>query len=122
MKSGHIEGGILKRWIQKFVDQLGMDPKQNKEATKSSDGGKTIDTQHFSEERGTLLFLLDAYGKNLIETDHSSPRRVRETLDEFARALIEHDDEKIEKTLFNFRQFFFQPPHRRNHLRAKNFR
>jgi len=89
----------LKRWIQKFVDQLSLTPRQ---------GGAPLreENLHMSEERGTLLFVLDTYGQHLIETDHSPPRRVRETLDEFARALIEHDDLKVEKTLFHFRQFF----------------
>jgi len=88
----------LKSWIQKFVVQLGVDPK-----TKAS---SPIEADHMSDERGTLLFIIDAYSKHLIETDHSSARRIRETMDEFARALIEHDNEKVEKTLFQFRQFF----------------
>ena len=87
----------MKKWIQKFVDQLDGESK-NKEKS-------TLSEVELSEDRATLLFILDTYSKNIIETDTSPVRRVREALDEFSRALITQTDENLEKTFFHLRQF-----------------
>lgn len=83
--------------MQKLVDQLHMDsatPEDKEQA------------MQIPEERATLLFLIDTYSKHLIEVEHHPVRKVRETLDGFAKELLSQDDEAIEKTLFRFRQFF----------------
>jgi diguanylate cyclase len=50
---------------------------------------------------------LDVYNRHLIECDTQPIRRVREALDEFAKALINSKDpESTEKNLFRLRQFF----------------
>jgi diguanylate cyclase (GGDEF)-like protein len=58
-----------------------------------------------SEERATLVFLLDLFCKNSIETDTSSSRQVRESLDSFAKELMKPNDLELEKTLFRLRQY-----------------
>ena len=63
-------------------------------------------TLHMSEERATLLFLLDLFCKNSIETDTTPSRQVREQLDSFAKMLLQHNDIELEKTLFRLRQYW----------------
>ncbi len=97
----------MKKWIQKFVDQLDVDRRQSSESTPSSDPKhKTPDQEiELSEDRATLLFFLDTYSKHLIETDTSPVRRVRETIDDFAKNILRFSDDQLEKTFFHLRQF-----------------
>src|SRR4051812_41644990 len=90
-------GGDLKQWVQKLIEQLDYDF-----------GGSQKERKHeeISEDRATILFLIDIYNKHLIEIDSQPVRRVREYLDEFARELVNPNHEHSEKTLFRFRQFF----------------
>jgi len=88
----------LKKWLQKFVDQLDGESKKQ--------GGKELTPVEIPEDRATLLFFIDTYSKHLIETDTSPVRRVREALDEFAKSLLQQTDDGLEKTLFRLRQFF----------------
>lgn len=60
----------------------------------------------FSEDRATLLFIIDSYNKHLFDTDTQPVRKVRETLDDFAKAIVKTPDAEIEKVFFKFRQFF----------------
>lgn len=85
----------MKQWVQKLVEQLQYD---------SVSSGRESDD--ISEDRATLLFLIDVYNKHLFEIDAQPVRRVREYLDEFARELMNPDKTHSEKTLFRFRQFF----------------
>jgi diguanylate cyclase (GGDEF)-like protein len=60
-----------------------------------------------SEERATILFLLDTYNKHLIEFEGHPVRKERETLDAFAKELVNPKDQAdLERVLFRFRQFF----------------
>ncbi|PWU17257.1 MAG: GGDEF domain-containing protein [Bdellovibrio sp.] len=80
----------MKKWMQKFLNQFGLD----------SPAGQ------LTEERATIIYMIDTYNRHLIELDSSPVRKVREILDEFSKELIHADDEKIEKVLFRFRQYF----------------
>jgi diguanylate cyclase len=84
----------MKKWIEKFMGQFDMD------------STNTALTDVISEDRATLLFLIDSYCKHLIELDSTSPRKVREIFDEFVKELIQVHPERDEKTLFRFRQYF----------------
>lgn len=59
-----------------------------------------------TEERATLLFIIDTYNKHLIETEHHPSRKVREVFDEFTKELVQASPEKQEKILFRLRQYF----------------
>jgi diguanylate cyclase len=59
-----------------------------------------------NEEKATLLFMIDTYNKHLFEIEKHSIRKVREKLDNMAKALVDSDTNKNEKTLFEIRQFF----------------
>lgn len=96
--TGAVKEADLKQWVQKLIDQLDYDW-----------GGGARDRKQdveISEDRATLLFLIDIYNKHLIEIDAQPVRRVREYLDEFARELMNPEKTHSEKTLFRFRQFF----------------
>lgn len=98
-KISHAEEVSLRQWVQKLIDQLDLD--WGHQAHTTSDQRLEI-----SEELATLLFVVDAYNKNLFEIQGHPLRKTREILDEFAKGFIEKDREKFEKTLFRFRQFF----------------
>jgi len=88
----------LKQWVKKLVEQLEWsDSSQNPEAPHPVD---------MSEERATLLYIIDTYSKHLFEIDKQPIRRVRESLDSFAKGLVQPDSKNAEKLLFNLRQFF----------------
>lgn len=61
---------------------------------------------NLSEDRATLLFLIDTYSKYLIEVEGRPVRKVREVFDEFAKGLLKPESSLTEKILFRFRQFF----------------
>jgi len=79
----------LKQWVKKLLGQF--------EAKTDLD---------ITEDRATLLFLIDAYSKHLLEIEGRSVRKVREIFDEFAKGLIKPDGPTTDKLLFRFRQFF----------------
>ncbi len=94
---------ILKQWIQKLIDQLDYDFA----GSKGGDGEKSkASKMKLSDERATLLYVIDTYSKHLIEVENYPVRRVREALDAFAKELLEADKERLEDSLFRFRQFF----------------
>ena len=88
----------MKKWIEKFADQLNI--------TKTIEIKDPHIEVNVSEELATLIYILDSYGKHLIETDASPVRRVREALDEFSKELLQYQDDNFEKTCFRLRQFF----------------
>jgi diguanylate cyclase len=88
----------LRQWVKKLVDQLELD--WGSTPSSHSNGKMEI-----SEELATILFLIDAYNKNLFEIEHHPVRRTRDSLDAFAKGLVDPDREKVEKTLFRLRQF-----------------
>lgn len=88
----------MKKWIQKLVDQLGFD--------RTSDFGKKKKVE-ISEDRATLIYMLDVYSKHLNEIENHPVRKVRESFDELARELVDPASKADpEKLLFRVRQFF----------------
>lgn len=59
-----------------------------------------------SEEKATLLYMIDLWNKHLFDFKDHPVRKTRETLDEFAREIVTHDGEKLAKVLFRFRQYW----------------
>jgi hypothetical protein len=91
----------LKQWVKKLVDQLDMDW-----SSPGTDAKKTAaDTPTLSEDRATLLYILDVFNKNLFEVQNHSVRKVRNKLDTFAKDLMKAEGEELENVLFRFRQF-----------------
>jgi len=86
----------LKQWVKKLVDQLDWN-----EAEK----GSAPPHEDMTEDRATLLYILDTYSKHLFEVDKQPVRRVRETFDSFVKGLVS-PDKSSEKILFQLRQFF----------------
>jgi diguanylate cyclase len=98
----------VKKWIQKFVDQLDNDrPTESPSEGHDGSSSKKSDSSEIelSEDRATLLFFLDTYSKHVIETENSPARRVRESIDSFAKNILRLSDESLEKTYFQLRQF-----------------
>lgn len=90
----------MKKWIQKLVEQLGFD------RTSESSSGKKKKLE-ISEDRATLLYMLDVYSKHLNEIENHPVRKVRESFDELARELVDPASKADpEKILFRARQFF----------------
>jgi diguanylate cyclase len=87
----------MKKWVEKLIEQFDFD--WSSEEGGAAPGG-------FSEERATLLFIIDTYNKHLLELEGHPVRKVRETLDEFAKELIDPKGQPLEKVLFRFRQYF----------------
>jgi len=90
----------LKQWIVKLVEQLDIGFIK----PDTSEPAKSLPT--ISEDKATLLYMIDVYNKNLFEVEKHSIRKVREKLDCLSKALIEDNPKKMEKTLFDIRQFF----------------
>ncbi len=83
--------------MQKFLDGLEINSDDNKAKDK---------VVELSEDRATLLFMIDTYSKHLIDLDQHPLRKVRSTLDQFAKELVSSDPKVLERSLFRFRQFF----------------
>lgn len=88
----------MKQWMKKLVEQFDMD-------WGSSPEGKDSPPPMLTEDRATLLYILDVYNKHLFEIQNHSVRKVRNKLDTFAKELVQPDSEATEKTLFKLRQF-----------------
>lgn len=88
----------MKKWMQKLADQLDLDWKKNPE-------GPSETPMDMSEEQATILYILDVYNKHLIDIETQPVRKVRETLDAFAKEILKPDPAKTEKVLFRLRQF-----------------
>lgn len=89
----------MKQWMKKLVDQFDMDWGSTPEGKE----GKPAPV--LTEDRATLMYILDIYNKHLFEIQNHSVRKVRAKLDTFAKELVQQDPEQIEKTLFRLRQF-----------------
>jgi diguanylate cyclase len=87
--------------MKKLVDQFDMDWGQTPATEKRS----TQVLPPLSEDRATLLYILDIYNKHLFEIQNHSVRKVRAKLDSFAKELVQASPEETEKTLFKIRQF-----------------
>jgi diguanylate cyclase (GGDEF)-like protein len=94
---------VLKDWMKKLISQFEVDWK-NPEGS-----AQTHEHHKMSEEKATLLYLLDCFSKNLFEIESYPLRKVRETLDDFTKNLLQLDETKAaenEKILFKLRQYF----------------
>lgn len=89
----------LRQWLKKLIEQFEIDTTGG-----TIEAGK--EPMSMSEERATLLYLIDVYSKNLFEIDAMPVRKARETWDEYAKALVDPKNPDIDKTLFRLRQFF----------------
>ncbi len=89
----------MKRWVQKLVEQLNFGS--------ADDLGKKKKKLDISEDRATLLYLIDVYSKHLIDVEDHPVRKVRESFDEFARELVDPGSKADpEKLLFRLRQYY----------------
>ncbi|MEZ0392088.1 MAG: diguanylate cyclase [Pseudobdellovibrionaceae bacterium] len=88
----------MKQWVKKLLEQF--------EIPWQAPADSTTPSIQVSEEKATLLHMIDVYNKHLLEIDTQPVRRVREILDEFAKGLVHQDPEVADKNLFRFRQFF----------------
>ena len=90
----------MKQWIVKLIEQLDIS------FIKPDTTEPIKPLPVISEDKATLLYMIDVYNKNLFEVEKHSIRKVREKLDALSKALIDPDQKKMEKTLFDIRQFF----------------
>lgn len=90
----------MKQWMKKLVDQFEID--------RSGPGkkGGAAPGENLSEDRATLIYLLDCYTKHLFEIDSHPTRKARETFESFTKELVHGSNEDIDKTLFRLRQYF----------------
>jgi diguanylate cyclase len=92
----------MKSWVKKIADQfeLGI---ENHNKTKSDEAPHPSMT----DEKASLLFILDVLSKNLLDLEHHPVRKTREQIDEFSKSLIQtQDPQELDKLLFKIRQFF----------------
>lgn len=90
----------MKQWVKKLVEQFDMDW-----GTTQNSPGKTREVPNISEDRATLLFILDVFNKHLFEIQNHSVRKVRNKLDSYAKELVRPDGADTERVLFELRQF-----------------
>lgn len=100
----------MKQWVKKLVDQF-SDLEWQKQQDISAHSKASLEQglsglADINDERATLLFFIDLYNKHLFEIDTHPVRKVREQLDEFAKALLDPQRRDSEKLLFRIRQFF----------------
>lgn len=86
----------MKQWITKFIEQF--------EST--TPGKEPQEASPLSEDKATLLFILDSYNKTLFEIEKNPIRKTRAEMDDFIHKLIKNHDSKDEKIYFKIRQFF----------------
>jgi diguanylate cyclase len=88
----------VKQWMQKLIDQFNFEFNEYPE--------KSEQPVEMSEERATLLYILDIYNKHLLEIDRHPVRKTREALDELARLIMQNEGQSAQRVLFRLRQFF----------------
>ena len=93
----------MKKWMEKLIEQFEFDWKTDGRGEMSSTAEAAKD---MSEEKATLLFMIDTYNKHLIDIDAHPVRKTREYLDDFAKHILATTGTDLERTLFRFRQFF----------------
>ncbi len=91
----------MKQWVQKLIEQLDYGFNAGNAEAPDKESGKT----DISDDRATLLYVIDLYNKHLFEIDTHPVRKVRAILDEFAKELV-NTEADAEKVLFRLRQFF----------------
>lgn len=88
----------MKQWVVKLLEQLDISFKNHEQNPK--------DPPLISEDKATLIYMIDVYNKHLFEVEKHNLRKVREKLDTMAKNLVNPDPKETEKTLFEIRQFF----------------
>lgn len=89
----------MKQWMKKLIEQFELDGT-------AKPGASNAQVADMSEEKATLLYILDLYNKHLIDIDTHPVRKVRETLDRFAKGLMTADEEQTHTIMFELRQWF----------------
>ncbi|MFN3454172.1 MAG: GGDEF domain-containing protein [Pseudobdellovibrio sp.] len=93
----------MKQWVANLLQQLDISFSDSKIKV---DSAPVKNIPSVSEEKATLLYIIDIMNKHLFEIEKHSIRKVREKLDNMSKALVEQNEEEQEKTLFEIRQFF----------------
>lgn len=93
----------MKKWVEKLIEQFDF---EWADGQKPNGANGTSHASGISEEHATLLFIIDVFNKHLIDFDGHPVRKTRETLDEFAKELLNPKNQPMERVLFRFRQFF----------------
>lgn len=94
----------LKQWVVKLLQQLDISFAESESINVNSAPTKKMPV--ISEEKATLLFMMDVYNKHLFEMEKHSVRKVREKLDMMAKGLVDPDQKNVEKCLSEIRLFF----------------
>lgn len=89
--------------MSKLIDQFSFDWDEENEG---QEPGASVNPKTLSDDRATLLYLIDTMNKNLFDFDGHPVRKTRGVLDQFAKELISSSKEQSERVLFRFRQFF----------------
>lgn len=97
-KNDHKQEPKVKNWVQKLASQFNLE-----DTSKPASSNASAD--HLSEELATILFIIDNLNKYLLEIDQQPVRKIRETLDDYARELL-NPKSQMDRVLFRFRQFF----------------
>lgn len=95
----------MKSWVKKIADQFDLGMKDGASQRRSTDVDSS-EIPDISEDRATLLYILDIYSKHLFEIDKHPVRKTREIMDEYAKSLLKPGYPDDEKLLFRIRQFF----------------
>lgn len=88
----------MKQWMKKLVDQFEINGTGKK--------GAPTPGENLSEDRATLIYLLDCFNKHLFEIDSHPTRKARATFEAFTKDLMNGTDADIDNTLFRLRQYF----------------
>lgn len=88
----------MKQWMNKLIDQLTYEVAGTETHPKED--------HQINEDRATILYLLDIMNKHLHEVEHHPIRKVRQTLDDYSRQLLNSDPQKSERVLHRLREFF----------------
>lgn len=88
----------MKQWVKNLVEQFGLDWE-----TKSP---QSTDKPTLSEEKASILYLIDTLNKYLVDIEGRPVRQVRVDLDSLAKAIGNADPAVADKAMFRFRQYF----------------
>ena len=94
----------LKQWVVKLLQQLDISFADQDSINVESAPTKKMPV--ITEEKATLLYILDVYNKHLFDIEKHSVRKVREKLDAMAKGLVDSEPKNVEKTLSEIRLFF----------------
>lgn len=94
----------MKQWVVKLLQQLDISFADQDSINVESAPTKKMPV--ITEEKATLLYILDVYNKHLFDIEKHSVRKVREKLDAMAKGLVDSDPKNVERTLSEIRLFF----------------